>query len=65
MEIDLEGMSALCTHALSTLLHYVTMLEHDWCPVKLGLLQGKERSEARPEGTAEGVDEESLLWQVR
>ncbi len=36
-EIDLDKTDALCTHALSTLLHYVLILEHDWCPVKLGL----------------------------
>ena len=35
--ILLNRTDALCTHALSTLLHYVTILEHDWCPVKLGL----------------------------
>ena len=28
---------ALCTHALSTLLHYTTVLEQTWCPVALGL----------------------------
>ncbi len=28
---------ALCTHALATLLHYTTILEHEWYPVKLGL----------------------------
>ena len=36
-EIDLENTDALCTHALSTLLHYTTILEHNWCPVQLGL----------------------------
>jgi len=36
-EIVLEKTDALCTHALSTLLHYVLILEHKWCPVKLGL----------------------------
>lgn len=36
-EILLDKTDALCTHALSTLLHYVLILEHDWCPVKLGL----------------------------
>ena len=36
-KILLGKTDALCTHALSTLLHYVTILEHDWCPVKLGL----------------------------
>ena len=35
--ILLDETDALCTHALSTLLHYITILEHDWCPVKLGL----------------------------
>jgi uncharacterized repeat protein (TIGR04076 family) len=35
--IVLEKTDALCTHALSTLLHYTTILEHDWCPVRLGL----------------------------
>ena len=35
--ILLDKTDALCTHALSTLLHYVTILEHDWCPVELGL----------------------------
>ena len=36
-KILLDRTGALCTHALSTLLHYATILEHDWCPVKLGL----------------------------
>jgi uncharacterized repeat protein (TIGR04076 family) len=36
-KILLNKTDAICTHALSTLLHYVTILEHDWCPVKLGL----------------------------
>ena len=36
-EIVLEKTDALCTPALSTILHYTTILEHDWCPVKLGL----------------------------
>ncbi|MBW2005446.1 MAG: TIGR04076 family protein [Deltaproteobacteria bacterium] len=36
-EIILEKTDALCTHALSTLLHYVTILEHNWCPEELGL----------------------------
>ncbi len=35
--ILLDKTDALCTHTLSTLLHYVTMLEHNWCPVELGL----------------------------
>jgi uncharacterized repeat protein (TIGR04076 family) len=36
-KIVLNKTDAICTHALSTLLHYITILEHDWCPVKLGL----------------------------
>ena len=36
-EILLEKTDTLCTHALSTILHYTTILENDWCPVKLGL----------------------------
>lgn len=36
-EILLNKTDTICTHALSTLLHYVAILEHDWCPVKLGL----------------------------
>ena len=33
---------ALCTHALSTLLHYTTILEHRWCPVALGLTTSED-----------------------
>jgi len=36
-EIDIEKTDALCTHALSTILHYTTILERKWCPVELGL----------------------------
>ena len=36
-EIVLTKTDALCTHALPTILHYTTILEHDWCPKKLGL----------------------------
>jgi uncharacterized repeat protein (TIGR04076 family) len=36
-KIVLDKTDALCTHALSTLLHYTTILEHVCCPVKLGL----------------------------
>jgi len=35
--IVLDKTDALCTHALSTLLHYVTILERKWCPLELGL----------------------------
>jgi uncharacterized repeat protein (TIGR04076 family) len=45
-EIVLERTDALCTHALSTLLHYVLILEHDWCPVKLGLTKPGDEENA-------------------
>ncbi|MCG2828896.1 TIGR04076 family protein [Methanothermobacter sp. K4] len=42
-EIDIEETDALCTHALSTILHYTTILERKWCPVELGLtVEGDE-----------------------
>jgi len=44
--ILLNRTDALCTHALSTLLHYVTILEHDWCPVKLGLTRTEDPEHA-------------------
>ena len=44
--ILLDRTDALCTHALSTLLHYVTVLEHDWCPVKLGLTTAEDPEHA-------------------
>ena len=44
--IILNRPDALCTHALSTLLHYVTILEHDWCPVKLGLTKPDDSEHA-------------------
>lgn len=36
-KIVIEKTDALCTHALSTILHYTTVLEHKWCPAELGL----------------------------
>ena len=45
-EIVLEKTDALCTHALSTLLHYALILEHDWCPVKLGLTTAEDEDHA-------------------
>ena len=45
-EIDLENTDALCTHALSTLLHYTTVLDHDWCPFELGLITEKDQKHA-------------------
>jgi uncharacterized repeat protein (TIGR04076 family) len=37
---------ALCTHALSTLLHYTTILEHTWCPAALGLTTSEDPAHA-------------------
>jgi len=45
-KILLDKSSALCTHALSTILHYTTILEHNWCPVKLGLTTEKDKEHA-------------------
>ena len=45
-KVVLDKTDALRTHALSTLLHYVTILEHDWCPVKLGLTTGEDTGHA-------------------
>lgn len=44
--ILLDKTDAICTHALSTLLHYVTILEHDWCPVQLGLTTPRDPDHA-------------------
>ncbi len=44
--ILVDRTDGLCTHALSTLLHYVTILEHDWCPVKLGLTTPEDSEHA-------------------
>lgn len=41
-EIDLEETDALCTHALSTILHYSTALENGVSPAKLGLSKEDE-----------------------
>jgi len=41
-EIDLDRTDALCTHALSTLLHYTTALENGVDPVELGLCKEGE-----------------------
>ncbi len=45
-KIVLDKTDALCTHALSTFLHYVNLLEHDWCPVKLGLTRAEDPEHA-------------------
>jgi uncharacterized repeat protein (TIGR04076 family) len=45
-QIVLEKTDALCTHALSSLLHYVLALERGADPVKLGLSKPKDREHA-------------------
>lgn len=45
-KILLKKTDALCTHALSTLLHYVTILEHKWCPIELGLTTSDDPNSA-------------------
>lgn len=45
-EIVLEKTDALCTHALSSLLHYVLVLEQCADPVELGLSKPEDRKNA-------------------
>ena len=45
-EIVLEKTDALCTHALSSLLHYVLVLERGADPVELGLSKPEDREYA-------------------
>lgn len=45
-EIVLSETDALCTHALSVLLHYVVALEEGADPVKLGLTKPEDKEHA-------------------
>ena len=45
-KIVLERTDALCTHPLSSLLHYVLVLERGADPVDLGLSKPKDRKHA-------------------
>ncbi len=45
-KIVLRQTDALCTHALSTLLHYVVALERRADPVELGLSKPEDREHA-------------------
>jgi len=45
-EIVLEKTDALCTHALSSLLHYVLVLERGADPVELGLTKPEDKAHA-------------------
>jgi uncharacterized repeat protein (TIGR04076 family) len=45
-EIDLERTDALCVHALSSLLHYVLVLDSGADPVRLGLSKPEDREHA-------------------
>ena len=44
--IEVAESGALCTHALSTLLHYTTILEQAWSPVALGLTTSEDPAHA-------------------
>ena len=44
--IVLEKTDALCVHALSSLLHYVLVLERSGDPVELGLTKPEDREHA-------------------
>jgi uncharacterized repeat protein (TIGR04076 family) len=45
-EIVMEKTDALCTHALSTLLHYTTILDHEWVALELGLTREGDEEHA-------------------
>jgi uncharacterized repeat protein (TIGR04076 family) len=45
-EIVLEKSDALCTHALSTILHYTTILDHQWVALELGLTREDDKEHA-------------------
>jgi uncharacterized repeat protein (TIGR04076 family) len=45
-EIVLEKSDALCTHALSTILHYTTILDHEWVALELGLTKDGDEEHA-------------------
>jgi len=45
-EIILHKTDAVCTHALSTILHYTTILEHNWIPLTLGLTKEDDQEHA-------------------
>jgi uncharacterized repeat protein (TIGR04076 family) len=45
-EIVLDKTDALCTHALSSLLHYVLVLEREIDPVELGLSKPEDKENA-------------------
>ena len=45
-EIVLAKTNALCTHALSSLLHYTLVLDSEADPVKLGLSKPEDKEHA-------------------
>jgi len=45
-EIVMGKTDALCTHALSTLLHYTTILDHEWVALELGLTREGDEENA-------------------
>lgn len=45
-EINLKETDALCVHALSTLLHYVLVLDRAWNAVELGLTKPEDKEHA-------------------
>ncbi len=45
-QVVLDKTDKICTHALSTILHYSTILEHNWCPVELGLTREGDQEHA-------------------
>ena len=45
-EIVMEKTDALCTHALSTILHYSTILDQEWVALELGLTRDGDENHA-------------------
>ena len=45
-EIVMEKSDALCTHALSTILHYSTILDQEWVALELGLTRDGDENHA-------------------
>ena len=54
-KIVLESTDALCTHALSSLLHYVLILDSGADPVRLGLTKADDRECAYIQGVDLGA----------
>ena len=67
-KIVLESTDALCTHALSSLLHYVLILEAGADPVRLGLTKPDDQEHAYIQCVDPGApytDGGTVLFRIR